>query len=69
MSERDLLMQKAQSRRELFEQIIREQDETESAEAELERIRAERIRAEKELERLRRVLEGEPDEDSGDNEN
>ncbi len=54
--ERDLLMQKAESRRELFEQIIREQRETESAEAELERIRAERIRAEKELERLRAIL-------------
>lgn len=57
--ERDLLMQKAESRRQLFEQIVREQRETESAEAELERIRAERIRAEKELERLRLILEGE----------
>lgn len=64
LSERDLLMQKAQSRRELFEQIIREQNETESAEAELERIRAERIRAEKELERLRKILE----EDAEDSE-
>ncbi len=57
--ERDLLMQKAESRRELFEQIIREQRETESAEAELDRIRAERVRAEKELQRLRSILEGE----------
>jgi len=55
----DMLMQKAQTRRELFEQIVEEQRATESAEAELERIRAERIRAEKELERLRRILEGE----------
>ncbi len=59
MSERDVLMRRADSRRELFEEIVREQRETESAEAELERIRAERIRAEKELERLRRILEGE----------
>ncbi len=56
--ERDILMQKAETRRELFEQIIKEQRETEAAESELERIKAERIRAEKELERLRRILEG-----------
>jgi hypothetical protein len=59
MSERDLLMRKAESRRELFEQIIKEQRETESAEAELERIKEERRKAERELERLRRILEGE----------
>lgn len=58
-SEREMLMRKAESRRELFEEIVREQRDTESAEAELERIRAERIRAEKELERLRRILEDE----------
>lgn len=58
MGGHDMLMQKAQTRRELFEQIVQEQRATESAEAELERIRAERIRAEKELERLRRILEG-----------
>ena len=57
-SERDILMQKAQSRRELFEQIIKERRETESAEEELERIKDERRKAEKELERLRRILEG-----------
>ncbi|NIV96164.1 hypothetical protein GWN42_26090 [candidate division KSB1 bacterium] len=57
-NERDILMQKAQTRRELFEQIIKEQRETEAAESELERIKSERIRAEKELERLRRILEG-----------
>lgn len=59
VNERDVLMQKAETRRELFEQIIREQRQTESAEAELERIKEERRRAEKELERLRKILEGE----------
>ncbi|MFQ5750485.1 MAG: hypothetical protein ACE5HI_00690 [bacterium] len=59
VNERERLMQKAQTRRELFEQIIKEQKETEAAEAELERIKTERLRAEKELERLRRILEGE----------
>ncbi|MBN2091305.1 hypothetical protein JW964_16965 [candidate division KSB1 bacterium] len=59
VSEKDILMRKAQSRRELFEQIIKEQRETESAEEELERIKNERRKAERELERLRRILEGE----------
>lgn len=59
VNERDILMQKAETRRELFEQIIKEQRETESAEAELERIKEERRRAERELERLRKILEGE----------
>ncbi len=59
ISERDILMKKAESRRELFEQIIKEQRETESAEEELERIKEERRKAERELERLRRILEGE----------
>jgi hypothetical protein len=59
VSERDILMKKAESRRELFEQIIKEQRETESAEEELERIKEERRKAERELERLRRILEGE----------
>jgi len=54
----DVLLQKAKNRRKLFEKIIQEQRVTESAEAELERIKAERVRAEKELERLRRILEG-----------
>ncbi|MFQ5675558.1 MAG: transporter [bacterium] len=58
-NDRDILFQKAQSRRELFEKIVKEQRDTESAEAELERIKAERLRAEKELERLRKILEGE----------
>ncbi len=57
-SERDILMQRAQNRRELFEQIIRDRRETESAEEELERIREERRKAERELERLRKILEG-----------
>jgi hypothetical protein len=70
-SERDLLMRKAESRRELFEQIIKEQRETESAEAELERIKDERRKAERELDRLRRILEGEArrqQEESGNGE-
>lgn len=57
-SERDILIQRAENRRELFEQIIRERRETESAEEELERIREERRKAERELERLRKILEG-----------
>ena len=70
ISERDILMRKAESRRELFEQIIKEQRETESAEEELERIKDERRKAEKELERLRRILEGEAErqkQEQGDN--
>lgn len=59
ISEKDILIKKAESRRELFEQIIKEQRETESAEEELERIKSERRKAERELERLRRILEGE----------
>ncbi len=58
VSEKDILIQKAKGRRQLFEQIISEQQETESAEEELERIKAERRKAEIELERLRRILEG-----------
>ncbi|NOY76923.1 MAG: hypothetical protein GXO76_03520 [Calditrichaeota bacterium] len=57
-SERDILMKKAASRRELFEQIVREQKETEAAEKELERIKAERRKAETELQKLRELLEG-----------
>jgi hypothetical protein len=56
-SERDILMQRAQDRRELFEQIIRERRQTESAEEELNRIKEERRKAERELERLRKILE------------
>ncbi|OQX87383.1 hypothetical protein B6D60_03985 [candidate division KSB1 bacterium 4484_87] len=58
-SDKDVLIKKAESRRELFEQIIREQKETESAEEELQRIKEERRKAERELERLRKILEGE----------
>ena len=43
---------------------IKEQKDTEAAQVELERIKEERIRAEKELERLRRILEGETKEGS-----
>lgn len=56
--ERDILMKKAESRREIFEQIIKEKKETESAEQELQRIKDEREKAEQELERLKRILEG-----------
>jgi len=58
ISDKDILIKKAESRRELFEQIINEQQKTESAEQELEKIKEERRKAEKELERLRRILEG-----------
>lgn len=57
-SERDILVRKAETRREVFEQIVREQRETEKAEKELERIKEERIKAEQELERLKKLLEG-----------
>jgi len=67
VSERDILMKKAESRRELFEQIIKEQRETESAEEELERIKDERRKAERELERLRRILEGEAERKKQEN--
>jgi len=59
VSERDILLRKAESRRRLFEQIVKEQRETEAAEEELERIKEERRKAERELERLRKLLEGE----------
>lgn len=70
-NDKDVLIKKAESRRELFEQIIREQRETESAEQELERIKTERRKAERELERLRRILEGEskPAKDNNDDQN
>lgn len=58
VSDKDILIRKAENRRELFEQIINEQRETESAEEELQRIKTERRKAERELERLRRILEG-----------
>ncbi len=57
-SERDILVKKAETRREVFEQIVRERRETEKAEQELERIKAERMKAEQELNRLRELLEG-----------
>ncbi len=58
-SERDILVRKAETRRDVFEQIVREQRETEKAEKELTRIKEERLKAEQELERLRKLLEGE----------
>ena len=59
LSERDVLMRKAESRRELFEQIIKERRETESAEEELEAIKEERMKTERELARLRKLLKDE----------
>lgn len=67
LSDKDILMRKAESRRELFEQIIKEQRETESAEEELERIKEERRKAERELDRLRRILEGDLKKKKDDN--
>jgi len=67
LSDKDILMKKAESRRELFEQIIKEQRETESAEEELDRIKEERRKAERELERLRRILEGDVKKKKDDN--
>ena len=67
VSDKDILMKKAESRRELFEQIIKEQRETESAEEELDRIKTERRKAERELERLRRILEGDIKKKKKDN--
>lgn len=55
--ERDILVKRAESRREVFEQIVREQRETEKAEHELARIKVERVKAEKELARLKKLLE------------
>lgn len=58
INDRDILMKKAVTRRELFEKIIREQRESASAEEELARIKEERRKAEQELDRLRQILEG-----------
>jgi len=69
VKERDVLMRKAESRREIFEQIIREKKDTESAEQELQRIKEEREKAEKELERLKRILEGKEEVPPPDSEN
>ena len=56
-SDKDILIKRAESRNKLFEQIIKEQRESESAEEELDTIKTERTKVEKELERLRRILE------------
>jgi len=57
-SEKELLVRKAETRREVFEQIVKEQHETEKAEKELAKIKEERMKAEQELLRLRKLLEG-----------
>jgi len=69
IKERDILMRKAETRREVFEQIIKEKKDTESAEQELERIKQEREKAEKELDRLKRILEGKEQVPPPDSEN
>ena len=67
VNNKQILIERAAGRNKLFEQIIKEQRETESAEEELEKIKTERKKSEIELERLRRILElgqkkKEPDE-------
>jgi hypothetical protein len=57
VSKKDLLLERANVRRKLFEEIIDEQRETEAIEEEFEQIKAERIKAEKIIERLRQILE------------
>ncbi|MBC8185622.1 hypothetical protein H8E88_31430 [candidate division KSB1 bacterium] len=57
VSNKEILIRRADSRKKLFEEIIREQQEAESTEEELDKIKTERIKAEKEIERLRRLLE------------
>ncbi len=57
VSNKQILIRRADSRKKLFEEIIREQQEAESTEEELDKIKTERIKAEKEIERLRRLLE------------
>jgi hypothetical protein len=57
--ERDILAGKAESRRELFERILREKKKTKDAEIELQTIQDQRRQTERELERLRRILNGE----------
>ncbi|KAA3615279.1 MAG: hypothetical protein DWQ05_14550 [Calditrichaeota bacterium] len=56
ISERDVLIRKAESRKELFEQIIRDKDETDVAQKEVERIKLERRKAERELQRLQQLI-------------
>ncbi|KAA3662980.1 MAG: hypothetical protein DWQ10_01225 [Calditrichaeota bacterium] len=56
MSERDVLIRKAEARKELFEQIIRDKSEKDVAQKEVERIKLERRKAERELERLQQII-------------
>ncbi len=56
VSERDILIRKAGARKNLFEQIIRDRDETDVAQKEVERIKLERRKAERELQRLQQMI-------------
>lgn len=56
VSERDILIRKAAARKNLFEQIIRDKDETDVAQKEVERIKLERRKAERELQRLQQLI-------------
>lgn len=58
-TERDIFVKNAESRREIYERILKEQRETEDAERELQNIREQRQKTENEIERLRRILNGE----------
>ncbi|MCA9735895.1 hypothetical protein KC799_27400 [candidate division KSB1 bacterium] len=56
ISERDVLIRKAEARKDLFEQIIRDKSEKDVAQKEVERIKLERRKAERELERLQQII-------------
>ena len=56
VSEQDILIRKAGARKNLFEQIIRDKDETDVAQKEVERIKLERRKAERELRRLQQLI-------------
>ncbi|MDZ7343315.1 MAG: transporter, partial [candidate division KSB1 bacterium] len=64
LSDQSLWSSKVQSRRELYERILREQKETAEAEIELQKIREQRRQSERELQRLRRLINGEPESDT-----
>lgn len=59
INDESLWSAKVESRRELYERILREQKETAEAEVELEKIREQRRQTERELQRLRRLINGE----------
>ncbi len=57
--EKNAIRQKSLQRKQVLERMIDEQDDTESAEGELERIKSERQKLESELERIRKLIEEE----------